>query len=29
MRVAACPRLPDGDRVFISDGWIVARVDAP
>lgn len=24
MRVTACPRLPDGDCVFISDGWIVA-----
>lgn len=29
MRTSARPRLPDGDCVFISDGRIVARADAP
>lgn len=29
MRTPARPRLPDGDCVFISDGRIVARVNAP
>lgn len=29
MRTPARPRLPDGDCVFISDGRIVARADAP
>lgn len=29
MRTSARPRLPDGDCVFISDGRIVARVNAP
>lgn len=29
MRTPARPRLPDGDCVFISGGWIVARADAP
>ena len=28
MRTSARPRLPDGDCVFISDGWIVARANA-
>lgn len=28
MRTPARPRLPDGDCVFISGGWIVARADA-
>lgn len=29
MRTGARPRLPDGDCVFISGGWIVARANAP
>jgi hypothetical protein len=29
MRTPARPRLPDGDCVFISGSWIVARADAP
>lgn len=29
MRTPARPRLPDGDCVFISDGRIVARANAP
>ncbi|EPD33072.1 hypothetical protein HMPREF9306_00601 [Propionimicrobium lymphophilum ACS-093-V-SCH5] len=29
MWTPARPRLPDGDCVFISDGRIVARADAP
>ena len=29
MRSPACPRLPGGDCVFISDGRIVARTGAP
>ena len=29
MRTPARPRLPDGDCVFISGGWIVARANAP
>lgn len=29
MRTSARPRLPDGDCVFISGGWIVARANAP
>ena len=29
MWISARPRLPDGDCVFISDGRIVARADAP
>ena len=29
MRTPARPRLPDGDCVFISDGRIVVRADAP
>lgn len=29
MRTPARPRLPDGDCVFISDGRIAARADAP
>ena len=29
MRTPARPRLPDGDCVFISDGWIVACADVP
>ena len=29
MRTSARPRLPDGDCVFISGGWIVACAGAP
>ena len=29
MRIPARPRLPDGDCVFISGSWIVARADVP
>ena len=29
MRTSTRPRLPDADCVFISDGRIVARADAP
>ena len=29
MRTPARPRLPDGDRVFISDVRIAARANAP
>ena len=29
MRTPARPRLPDGDCVFISGGWIVARANVP